>query len=71
MLMATYTAHIDEASCVGCGACLEACPAGAIIMTPGWRCVVQEALCLGCGICAGLCHKGAPQLQETAGSYIP
>ena len=69
--MATYTAHIDEAACVGWGACLEACPAEAIIMTPCWRCVVQEALCLGCGICAGLCHKGAPQLQETAGSYIP
>ena len=45
---------IDPEKCVGCGACKEACPAGAISEVNG-TCVIDASLCVACGACAGLC----------------
>ncbi|MGN0203315.1 MAG: ATP-binding protein [Coprococcus sp.] len=56
----SFKAFIDTDKCVGCGACISACPAQAIIMKPGWISYVQEDKCIGCGKCAALCHKNAP-----------
>ena len=44
--------------CIGCGACLEACPAGAI--TPAGD--VDPARCTLCGACVDACHAQARQL---------
>ena len=57
-------AVIDRETCVGCGACIAACPAGAIRMLPGWVSCVQTERCTGCGTCAALCHRGAARLTE-------
>lgn len=53
---------IDSNKCVGCGACIAACPEQAIRMKPGWLSHVLQEKCVGCGTCVALCHRGAPQL---------
>ena len=43
-----------EKKCIGCGACVSVCPAGAHEMESGKH-VIRRALCLRCGRCAGVC----------------
>jgi len=51
---------VDEALCVGCGLCVEACPFNAIELLDG-KANVNAALCKGCGLCAATCRSGAIQ----------
>ena len=44
--------------CIGCGACLEACPHGAQVMEDGRRAFRRE-LCRACGSCAEVCYAEA------------
>lgn len=49
-------------ACIGCGACAEECPVGAIGEDDG-KYSIEPDLCLDCGACAGACPVGAP-VQE-------
>ena len=40
--------------CVGCGACVAACPHGAVRVVDG-KARTNRALCVGCGACTGAC----------------
>jgi pyruvate formate lyase activating enzyme len=55
--------------CVGCGACLQACPQGAICMEPGdgkMRAVTDRARCTDCGACEEVCpHAAREYCRET------
>jgi electron transfer flavoprotein alpha subunit len=48
---------IKGEECIGCGACVGACPFGAIVLDGG-RARVTEA-CTGCGACVDNCPAGA------------
>ncbi|MDD2439000.1 MAG: CoB--CoM heterodisulfide reductase iron-sulfur subunit A family protein [Methanosarcinaceae archaeon] len=57
---------VDEKRCVGCGACEEVCPYGAISLKTvseqgrkSLKSEVNPALCKGCGACAMACPTGA------------
>jgi electron transport complex protein RnfB len=48
-------AIIDEARCIGCTLCIDACPLDAIIGAPKRMHVVLRALCSGCELCIAPC----------------
>lgn len=53
----------NREKCVGCGACVKACPNGAIRMEDG-KAVTDHTLCNGCGTCTDYC---LPNIREAAG----
>ena len=55
-----YKINLDE--CLGCGACVEACPAEAISEVDG-KYVINPDLCLDCGACEGACPVGATKAE--------
>ena len=50
-----------EEKCIGCGACVRACPNKAISVCEGTL-TTDYGLCDGCGICEDVCPSGARQL---------
>ena len=48
--------------CIGCGACVEACPAGAMSIDESGICECRRDLCMRCGQCAGGCFSGALEM---------
>ena len=62
---------VNEATCRGCGFCVEICPYGAIELVtvnrmghPVSVARVNEALCKGCGACAAGCLSGSIQQKS-------
>ncbi|MDA8168446.1 MAG: NADH-quinone oxidoreductase subunit NuoF [Nitrospiraceae bacterium] len=52
---ALITFSISEALCKGCGACMRACPAGAITGEKKQPHKLNQALCIKCGSCFDVC----------------
>ena len=56
-------AIVREEDCIGCGHCIEACPADARVLDVASNTVqVTAAMCLGCGACAPACPTGAADM---------
>ena len=51
-------AYKITSACVSCGACSDACPAGAIAQGD-YQFVIDAGACLDCGSCADSCPNGA------------
>jgi len=62
--MAKMVAAIDKGICVACGACMKACPKGAISIYRGCYALVDHAKCVGCGICGKTCPAGCITVHE-------
>ncbi len=50
---------VDEAVCTGCGACLKACPEGAITGEKKQVHTINADKCIKCGICYDVCKFDA------------
>ena len=48
-------AQVDEARCIGCARCINACPVDAIAGAEGWMHTVIAAYCTGCELCVAPC----------------
>jgi len=57
---------IDENLCTGCGQCVDACPADAIIMQDA-KAVINQSLCRQCGLCVDQCPVQA--ISESIPTY--
>lgn len=50
--------QVKQELCAGCGACVDACAAGAIEMVDQWA-VIVDARCTQCEACVEVCPNGA------------
>ena len=57
-------AVVDKSVCVACGACVKACPKGAVSVWRGCYAQVEEAKCVGCGLCAKTCPAGCIEIKQ-------
>ena len=58
---------IDEAWCIGCTLCIDACPVDAIIGTHKLMHTVIEQDCTGCELCLPVCPVDCIQLENVSG----
>ncbi|MGB9429323.1 MAG: RnfABCDGE type electron transport complex subunit B [Gammaproteobacteria bacterium] len=60
-------AFIDEALCIGCTKCIQACPVDAIVGAPKLMHTVIETLCTGCELCLPPCPVDCIYMQPVRG----
>ena len=64
-------AWIDEAICIGCTACIRACPVDAIMGASKQMHTVLADECTGCGLCVAPCPVDCIYMQPTAAAHLP
>jgi Pyruvate/2-oxoacid:ferredoxin oxidoreductase delta subunit len=64
-----YVAQVDEAACIACHDCEEACPFDAITVYA--RSTVNWEKCMGCGVCEGFCEMDAVTLVVDERKGLP
>jgi electron transport complex protein RnfB len=62
-------ALVDEARCIGCARCIEACPVDAIVGAQGYMHTVVESWCIGCGLCVPPCPVDCIDMRPSRGSW--
>ena len=60
-------AVVDEAWCIGCTLCIQACPTDAIVGAPKAMHTVIESRCTGCALCLPVCPVDCILLENASG----
>ena len=58
-----FIAALDEATCVGCGVCIDRCQMEALEMVSG-KARLNPDRCIGCGLCVSTCPTHALTLER-------
>ena len=61
-------AVIDEARCIGCTLCIQACPVDCIVGASKRMHTVIDALCTGCDLCVPVCPVDCIAMQPASGA---
>ncbi|ASK26982.1 ferredoxin [Neisseria chenwenguii] len=64
-------AWIDEAVCIGCTACIRACPVDAIMGARKLMHTVIAEECTGCGLCVAPCPVDCIHMQPVEADFLP
>ena len=64
-------AWIDEAVCIGCTACIRACPVDAIMGASKYMHTVLAEECTGCGLCVAPCPVDCIEMRPVEQTYLP
>lgn len=59
----TMVAKINAEECVGCGSCVDECPATAIAMNDDDIAVVDAEECVDCGVCVDCCPTSCIEME--------
>ncbi|MBS0855062.1 MULTISPECIES: electron transport complex subunit RsxB [unclassified Tatumella] len=59
-------AWIDEANCIGCTKCIQACPVDAIVGSTRAMHTVLTDLCTGCDLCVAPCPTDCIEMRPVA-----
>ena len=59
-----YTPTVDQVKCVGCGECVDVCPAEVYELQDGKSNPVNAEECLGCESCVEVCQQSAITITE-------
>ena len=62
-------ALVDEARCIGCTRCIDACPVDAIVGAQGLMHTVVERWCIGCGLCPPACPVDCIDMVPPRGAW--
>ena len=62
-------AAVDEARCIGCARCIDACPVDAIAGAQGFMHTVIAAWCTGCELCLPPCPVDCIDLVAPPGPW--
>ena len=69
--MKRKVAIVEEAHCIGCTRCIDACPVDAIVGAQGCMHTVVEEWCIGCELCRPPCPVDCIAMLEPAGAWTP
>lgn len=58
-----FIVSVDQELCIGCGACVDACPAQIFAMVDG-KAQASDDECLGCQSCVTVCPVEAIKVEE-------
>ena len=64
-------AIVDEAHCIGCARCIDACPVDAIVGAQGYMHTVVESWCIGCELCLPPCPVDCIEMVAPAVEWTP
>jgi NAD-dependent dihydropyrimidine dehydrogenase PreA subunit len=64
--------EVNKLKCAGCGACLRACPHGAIKIGEDGKAFIDQGKCKKCGKCQGICPFDSIEeiLEEVARGQV-
>ena len=62
-------AIVDEAACIGCARCIDACPVDAIVGAQGSMHTVVEDWCIGCELCVPPCPVDCIDMVAPRGEW--
>jgi electron transport complex protein RnfB len=62
-------ALVDEARCIGCTRCIDACPVDAIVGAQSLMHTVVEPWCIGCALCLPPCPVDCIDMVPARGAW--